>query len=213
MAAPTIEPYPGETPQRTQAAGVFSDNVDDWLTWLTPMVPEMNASVDFVNTKAEETDVLAQSTANVANTIVTASNFKGEWASLTGALTVPSTLYHDGTYWQLLVGIPDVTASEPGLLNTDYALSAQAGDHVIVLSPFTLTVSGRYYVLGSDTVTVPDPTTLADGQTFNFKRRPNETPTIFVGTDLVTTRLGLTDGILMGVSQHEMIVYDGLYEV
>ena len=213
MAAPVIPPYTGDVPQRTQAPSVFSDNVDDFLTYIPPTVDAMNVSVDFVNTKATETDTLAQSTNNISATVITTANFKGEWSALTGALAVPATVYHSGTYWQLLVNVADITLSEPTLVNSDWALSAQNGSHVVIQSPFTLTLSGKYYVLGSGTITIPTPVGQPNGQTYNFKRQPNEKPLIDVGTDLVTTRLGLTDGILMGVSQHEMIVYNGLYEV
>lgn len=48
------------------------------------------------------------------------ANFKGIWADLTGALTVPSSVFHDGTYWQLMVDIADVTLSEPTDVNTDW---------------------------------------------------------------------------------------------
>lgn len=211
MAAPIIAPYEGEVPQRTQAPAVFSDNVDDFLTYIPPMVDEMNVSVDFVNSAA----VLSESSNNLAATIITASNFQGSWSGLTGALSPQTTLHHIGLYWQVLVPIANVTLSEPSLVNTDYALSAQAGDHVVIQSPFTLTESGRYYVLGSGTITIPDPTGFPDGKTFNFKRQPNETPLIDVDaiTDKVSTRLGLFDGVLMGVSQHEMIVRNDLYEV
>lgn len=209
MAAPQVTEYTGVVPLRTQEQSVFSTNTGNLLTWWPTSVPEMNTLATFVNDQAES----AASSANLADSVVTAANFKGEWSSLTGALTVPSTVYHSGTYWQLLDDVADVTLSEPTTINTDWALSAQASDHVVISGTLSLPASGKYYIVGSGTITIPDPTTWPDGKTFNFKRQPNETPTIFVGTDLVTTRLGLTDGILMGVSQHEMITYNGLYEV
>lgn len=210
MAAPQVPLYSGEVPQRVgQTKAQFSANVNDWVQYYNVSIPEVNTVTDFVNSSALE----VESALGVMNTIVGQANFLGEWSALTGAVIKGSTLYHDGLYWSILDDIADVTASEPTLVNADYALTAQAGNHVIIQSPFTLVNSGRYYVLGSDTVIIPSPAGLSNGQTFNFTRQPNETPTIFVGTDLVSTRLGLTDGILMGVSQHEMIVIDGLYEV
>lgn len=41
--------------------------------------------------------------------------FKGKWSDLTGALTTPASVYHDGYYYHLLNNLADVTASEPGV--------------------------------------------------------------------------------------------------
>lgn len=213
MAAPQITTYTGDVPVRTQDQTTFSNNTANLLTWWPNSVPETNTAVAFVNDRAIEINSISQSTASLSDTIVTASNFKGDWASLSGALNVPATVYHDGIYWQLLINVSDVTGSEPSLTNTEWALSAQAGNHVIIQSPFSLVLSGNYYIIGSGTITIPNPTALPDGQTFNFRRQPSELPAIVAGTDLVTTRLGLTDGVVMGVSQVEFIVYNGLYEV
>ena len=213
MAAPQVTLYAGDVPVRTQDQTTFSNNTADLLTWWPTTVPEMNAALTYTETKANEAEALATSAANVSNSVISAANFKGEWSSLTGALTVPSTVYHSGTYWQLLDDIADVTASEPTLVNSDWALSAQSAGRVVIQSPFTLTQTGRYFVLGSDTVNIPDPATLPDGAAFDFVREAAELPTINAGTNKVTTRLGLTDGIVMGLSQSELIVRSGLYEV
>ena len=213
MAAPQVTEYTGVIPVRTQDQSAFSTNTGDLLTWWPTSVPEMNTALDYTETKANEAESLATSAANVSNAVISAANFKGEWSSLTGALAVPSTVYHSGTYWQLLDDIADVTLSEPTTVNTDWALSAQSAGRVVIQSPFTLVQTGRYFVLGSNTITIPDPATLPDGAVFDFVREAAELPTIDAGTNKVTTRLGLTDGIVMGLSQSELIVRNGLYEV
>ena len=213
MAAPQVTEYPGQIPLRTQDQTTFSTNTGALLTWWPTSVVEMNTALDFVDDKSNEAETLSTSAASISNSIISAANFKGEWSSLTGALTVPSTVYHSGTYWQLLDDIADVTLSEPTLINTDWALSAQSAGRVVIQSPFTLVQTGRYFVLGSDTITIPDPATLPDGAVFDFVREAAELPTIDAGTNNVTTRLGLTDGIIMGLSQSELIVRNGLYEV
>lgn len=213
MAAPQVTLYPGTIPVRTQTQTAFNQNTADLLTWWPTTVPEMNTALTYTETKANEAETLATTANNVSNSVISAANFKGEWSSLTGALTVPSTVYHNGTYWQLLDDIPDVTASEPTLVNTDWALSAQSASRVVIQSPFTLTITGRYFVLGSGTITIPDPATLSDGMSFDFVREAAEQPTISAGANKVTTRLGLTDGVIMGLSQVELIVRNSLYEV
>ena len=209
MAAPVITPYTGEVPQRTQAPAVFSVNVNDFLTYIPPMVDEMNISTDFVNAAT----IVAESTNALGASIVSSTNFKGEWAGLTGALAVPSTVYHAGSYWQLLDDVADITATEPTLVNTDWAPASQSAGRTRVLSPFTLSIAGRYYIIGSDVITIPDPATLDDGIAFDFVKQPNGQPTISTGVDKTTTKLGLSDGIYMDMSQVEMVVNAGLYEV
>lgn len=43
------------------------------------------------------------------------ANFKGEWASLVGALARPATVLHAGKFWVLLSNLADVAAAEPGI--------------------------------------------------------------------------------------------------
>lgn len=54
----------------------------------------------------------AAASAQAANNI---SHFVGRWDLLTGALDVPATTYHSGSYWALLESVADVTAHEPGV--------------------------------------------------------------------------------------------------
>lgn len=213
MAAPQITLYTGTIPIRTQSQTAFNQNTADLLTWWPTTVPEMNTALTYTETKANEAETLATTANNVSNSVVSAANFKGEWPGLTGALTVPSTVYHNGYYWQLLVDIADITASEPTSVNTDWALSAQNAGRVAITTPFTLTQGGRYYVIGSGIVTLPNPSSLPNGFAFDFVRQPNEEPTIFAGTNLINSRLGLDDSVLMDLSQCELIVNSGVYEV
>lgn len=53
--------------------------------------------------------------ANSAAIAIAAANFKGNWSALTGALAVPSAVYHSSKFWLLLSNLADVTASEPGV--------------------------------------------------------------------------------------------------
>ena len=213
MAAPQVTEYTGEIPLRTQEQEELNTNTADLLTWWPTSVPEMNTALDFVNDKSIEAETLSTSAASISNSIISAANFKGEWSSLTGALTVPSTVYHSGTYWQLLDDIADVTLSEPTLINTDWALSAQSAGRVVIQSPFTLVTSGRYYILGSGAVTLPDPTSLDRGMAFDFTKEPSETPTIVAGTDEISSKFGLDDTVIMDLGNVEMVVNNNVYEV
>lgn len=54
-------------------------------------------------------------------------NYKGTWASLTGALNVPATVTHAGATWSLINNLADVTASEPGV-TADWVIPAVIDD-------------------------------------------------------------------------------------
>lgn len=43
------------------------------------------------------------------------SNFKGSWAALTGAMSIPASVLHTGTLWLLVINTSDITADEPGV--------------------------------------------------------------------------------------------------
>lgn len=129
--------------RNTQTANEFSNSVDVFLS-------EINSYVAFTNSWSTEANALAV-TVNAdkvaaalsateaeasAELAASSSNFEGDWNTLTGALTVPSTVYHASTYWQLLVDIADVTASEPSYSNTDWAYATP------LIQNITKTVNG-----------------------------------------------------------------------
>ena len=209
MTTPQVTEYTGVIPVRTQEQDPFNTNTANLLTWWPTSVPEMNQAVSFVNSAA----VTSQSAVNLSETIVSASNFAGEWDSLTGAHNAGISLYHEGQYWRLLVTLANITLSEPSLSNDDYALSAQAGSRVIIQSPFTLTTGGKYYILGSGTVTIPTPVGQPDGIVYDFTCSSSDTPTILAGTDLISSRIGLDDSVIMDLTQVDLIVISDVYKI
>ena len=44
-----------------------------------------------------------------------AANFKGDWATLTGALNLPASVRHNGRFWLLVANVADVAAAVPGV--------------------------------------------------------------------------------------------------
>lgn len=80
---------------------------------------------------AEDERILAETARNAAEafrdaaedySILAASyaNYVGFWSSLTGALSIPASVFHNDTFWQLLENVADVTASEPSIANTGW---------------------------------------------------------------------------------------------
>lgn len=211
MAAPQIPLYTGVIPVRTQEATFFSNNINDWTTYLPTQITGTNTVSTFINDKAAS----VESSANIAATAITSANFKGSWSNLTGAIPDPATnattVNHNGLFYQALNAIADVTLSEPGVSN-DWVLSAQVASRIIIIPPLTLSISGRYYISGAGTVTLPLPTSLPAGTIFSFAKSPSIIPIIFVGTDLITTKNGLTDGIEMDIDEINMTIINNLYE-
>ena len=63
-----------------------------------------------------------------ASSAVTAqglAHFKGKWQDLSGALSVPASVWHAGNYWGLLSNVPDVAAVEPGISSVWAAVGTQ----------------------------------------------------------------------------------------
>lgn len=130
MPAYEIDLYTGDTPLRdgSQTNTQFSDNVGDLLSYIPPMVIDINASnvwVNGVNVAVQAlADAAATSESNAAASAVAAANsanFKGAWSSLTGALNKPAQVLHNGAYWQLLSNLANVTTSEPAPGNPDWS--------------------------------------------------------------------------------------------
>lgn len=98
---------------------------------------------------AQDSEQWAQQANAFAQVAATNANFAGNWDELSGAATVPMSVYWDGQYWQLLRNIPDVAASEPGQ-TTDWAGSQT---EIIAWEPVTgnhtLASNGFYGVNGS----------------------------------------------------------------
>lgn len=65
--------------------------------------------------RALDAEGAANEASQYAQIAAATANFKGEWGDLTGPLAIPASVYHSGSYWQLLNNLADVTLSEPGV--------------------------------------------------------------------------------------------------
>lgn len=114
----------------------FSDKGDALLGALAGFVTEANAlevTVNAAETNAVAQAVIAKASADIA---LASANFKGSWASQTGAANVPYAVSHLDKYWQLTEDLADVTAKTPG---TDAEwLLIPIGDDVYLKSHFLL---------------------------------------------------------------------------
>lgn len=64
---------------------------------------------------ASQTNTNAVSAEESATMAAAIAAYKGPWSSLSGALSVPSAVSHNGAIWMLLSNTADVTAIQPGV--------------------------------------------------------------------------------------------------
>lgn len=64
---------------------------------------------------AGESYINAQKAEEFADIAASTANYKGEWSSLSGALSIPATVRHEDALWMLVSSAADVTAIEPGV--------------------------------------------------------------------------------------------------
>lgn len=108
-----------------------------------------------VNVSANATDA-ATSANNAASASVAASqaasvaagaaNFKGNWSSLTGALSMPACVRHNGRFWVLLVSLADVTAAVPGVSANWVALDNGTVPSAYITGNTAVTPGVRYII-------------------------------------------------------------------
>ncbi len=108
VTAPSLAPTLPEWPSLSDTEAVFDTKAD-------AVGAAMPGTVAAINALASNLYGNAQYVESAANAGLASSNFKGNWASLTGALNVPASAYHNGMYWQLLANLANVTTDQPGV--------------------------------------------------------------------------------------------------
>jgi hypothetical protein len=121
MAAPQSTPLP-PAGQRNEAEAEYISKQNAFVAAQEPFRVELQAQADFNDTAA--TNAGASETASKAsedaakvseNIALSAGNYVGVWASLTGSVLKGVSVAHDGKYWGSLVDIANITAEEPGV--------------------------------------------------------------------------------------------------
>lgn len=65
-----------------------------------------------------------------------AANYKGLWSSLSGALNIPASVFHDNNFWVLKVNLANVAAEEPGV-----STKWETTNHLVDYQEFTSTAN------------------------------------------------------------------------
>ena len=143
----TITPFAGTLPARTQPPATFNTKVDAKLTWDTIHALEEISWTAEVNVLADELNAIdvraAEAVVNAAASAASAmaiTNFKGQWADLSGVLSLPASVLHDDVLWILINPLANITTSEPGVstdwLNfNDFGSVAQRAEHEAMVDP------------------------------------------------------------------------------
>lgn len=95
-------------PDRADRA-TFADRMAEQFRW------QREDLAAGVNSLADVTYNNALEASSAATGALAASNFKGLWSDLSGALMIPASVSHSGAFWTLLNSVADVTAEEPGV--------------------------------------------------------------------------------------------------
>jgi hypothetical protein len=198
MTVPAIQALP-PAPTRANGPADFTAKADTLLAAWPTFVTESNGLAVYTDGRATTADqratAAADSATQSAQAVIDArlardaaqavASFKGSWSSLSGALSMPATVMHNGQIWSLLVSLGSVAASEPGI-TADWVV--QGGLDASKTTNFTASRNSRYWLGQTVTVTLPASAGMPAGTFVELTKAQAATPIIQT-----------TDGALIGV--------------
>ena len=120
MAAPQSSPLP-EAPTRGEAEGQFVPKANAFVDALEPFRQQLQAQADYVNTRTSQLEQAATRAENAESGALDAeatsaanANFAGNWSSLSGSYSVPTSVFHEGYFWALVQNVSSIGDHEPG---------------------------------------------------------------------------------------------------
>lgn len=172
MPTPAPAPIAGAPPVPNSALEepTFDAQFEAFLNWLnTEAQPGMNAAAANVAANANDAFISADNAATAAlssnaaaDVSLAASNFKGEYAGMTGALNRPASVRHLGSYWLLLQNLANVTTAVPGT-HAAWAPLQTGIQLTQVITANTTAVPGIRYIIAAAGITLTAPTSPAKG--------------------------------------------------
>ncbi len=162
MTTPVPVPDPSEPLADPTDPTTFSKRKLEHLRWeredLAPGVLALaQCSLDNAEDSeewAQDAAVEAAAAASASAVATSAANFVGSWASLTGALTVPASVYHNGALWTLLNNLANVTTSQPGV-TADWVVVGGAFPITMISTNTTAVAGNTYAFTAACTLTLP----------------------------------------------------------
>lgn len=103
------------TPPTRDDTANFAQRADAFLGALPAFAAETNAVANEVESDRAAVDAQAALVLPAASAALGAANFKGVWSIMSGALAVPSSVYHAGRFWIALEAIANVATETPGV--------------------------------------------------------------------------------------------------
>ncbi len=98
----------------------------------TALQQAVDQTTDIKNQAVAETSAIrgetldARDAAAASKTLAqAAANYKGQWATLSGALNTPASVWHNGVYWGLLSNLANVATAQPGVSSAWAAVGTQ----------------------------------------------------------------------------------------
>lgn len=169
---PTSPPVLSAQPVFPALSNRITYNADVYA-WASAMrvtfAPELTALAGNVYANAQEVaantaDVLAMEGVVVAAQaiVLAAANFKGTWATRTGAAVVPYSVSHLGGVWLLLSNLADVTAKVPGTAPEWQRIDYMPIEEVNTTSK-TAVAGGTYLLLNAGLTTIFMPASPVSG--------------------------------------------------
>lgn len=103
-------------PALDRTSATFKTDLDTYfLTSLPAFSVDAEALRVEVNAAESSATAAAAIASGVADTAIAASSYKGNWSALTGALNMPASVSHAGTFWALAANLANVTTATPGV--------------------------------------------------------------------------------------------------
>jgi hypothetical protein len=155
MTIPIITNLPASTQPRSE----FNTKVDGLWPQLNTSITEMNRDITSVNSNSISAS-LASTQAQAASANATAiANYRGLWSSLTGALAIPASVFHNERFWALKSNAANVALIEPSVSTQWVALETGSEPFTQVKHSFladfanTEAVDPRFTVTRASTAT------------------------------------------------------------
>lgn len=177
--APTTPGSPPTLPASTDPESTFDTLWDGFNTWLTGtlwtylVAVAGSTAANAAEAEAAATTATAQavSAQAAASAAAGASNFKGEWSTLTGALNRPACVKHNGRFWLLLTDLTNVATAIPGVSAAWTVMDAgTVPSQLVTTAGATVAATvGVRYVLDANNITLTAPTGAAKGDLFGWR--------------------------------------------
>lgn len=134
---------------------------DVFVGQVNAVAGEINTNAGTASTAAATASAAASSASGSAIVALAGANFKGNWSSLTGALSMPASVAHSGRMWLLNTSVADVTTKTPGVASEWTAMTTRSIDVLAVstaLAALNIDLqAGEYFtktITGNSTLTV-----------------------------------------------------------